>query len=78
MPQIGWFEILVIIAVSILVVGPKDFPIMLKKIGSWIGSIKKYFTELQNEISGYEYDNEDTDNLEKKKIKEKKEKQDEK
>ena len=78
MPQIGWFEILVIIVVSILVVGPKDFPIMLKKIGSWIGSIKKYFAELQNEISGYEYDNEDTDNLEKKKIKEKKEKQDEK
>tara|TARA_B100000378_G_scaffold277002_2_gene276175 strand:- start:517 stop:753 length:237 start_codon:yes stop_codon:yes gene_type:complete len=78
MPQIGWFEILLIIVVSILVVGPKDFPIMLKKIGSWIGSIKKYFTELQNEISGYEYDNEDTDNLEKKKIKEKKEKQDEK
>ena len=78
MPQIGWFEILLIIAVSILVVGPKDFPIMLKKIGSWIGSIKKYFAELQNEISGYEYDNEDTDNLEKKKIKEKKEKQDEK
>ena len=78
MPQIGWFEILLIIVVSILVVGPKDFPIMLKKIGSWIGSIKKYFTELQNEISGYEHDNEDTDNLEKKKIKEKKEKQDEK
>ena len=78
MPQIGWFEILLIIVVSILVVGPKDFPIMLKKIGSWIGSIKKYFSELQNEISGYEYDNEDTDNLEKKKIKEKKEKQDEK
>ena len=78
MPQIGWFEILLIIAVSILVVGPKDFPIMLKKIGSWISSIKKYFAELQNEISGYEYDNEDTDNLEKKKIKEKKEKQDEK
>ena len=78
MPQIGWFEILLIIVVSILVVGPKDLPIMLKKIGSWIGSIKKYFAELQNEISGYEYDNEDTDNLEKKKIKEKKEKQDEK
>ena len=78
MPQIGWFEILLIVLVSILVIGPKDFPIMLKKIGSWIGSIKKYFAELQNEISGYEYDNEDTDNLEKKKSKEKKEKQDEK
>ena len=41
MPQIGWFEILIIAAIAIIVVGPKDFPIVLKKIGSWIGSIKK-------------------------------------
>ena len=54
MPQIGWFEILLIVVVSILVIGPKDFPIMLKKIGSWIGSIKKYFNELQSEINLYE------------------------
>ena len=37
MPQIGWFEILTIVAISIIVIGPKDFPIVLKKIGSWIG-----------------------------------------
>ena len=42
MPQIGWFELLVIIIVAILVIGPKDFPIVLKKIGSWAGSIKRY------------------------------------
>ena len=70
MPQIGWFEILLIIVVAILVVGPKDFPIMLKKIGSWIGSIKKYFIELQNEISVYENEDKETENS-KKKIKEK-------
>ena len=51
MPQIGWFEILLIVVVSILVIGPKDFPIMLRKIGSWIGSVKKYFNELQSEVS---------------------------
>ena len=56
MPQIGWFEILLIVIVSILVIGPKDFPIMLKKIGSWIGSIKKYFNELQSEVSLYEHE----------------------
>ena len=33
MPQIGWFEILLIIMIAIVVIGPKDFPIMLKK--SW-------------------------------------------
>ena len=41
MPQIGWFELLVIIIVAILVIGPKDFPIVLNKLGSRVGSIKK-------------------------------------
>ena len=67
MPQIGWFEILLIVVVSILVIGPKDFPIMLKKIGSWIGSIKKYFNELQGEVSLYEHENDKENNLNKNK-----------
>ena len=60
MPQIGWFELLVIIIVAILVIGPKDFPIVLKKIGSWVGSIKRYFSDVQknvNEITNLEEDN---------------------
>ena len=51
MPTIGWFEILIIVALAIIVLGPKDFPIMLKKAGSWIGSIKKYINNIQNEVS---------------------------
>ena len=51
MPTIGWFEILIIATVAILVVGPKDFPIMLKKVGSWIGSVKRYVSNVQNEVS---------------------------
>tara|TARA_B100000886_G_scaffold284918_1_gene209310 strand:+ start:203 stop:412 length:210 start_codon:yes stop_codon:yes gene_type:complete len=57
MPQIGWFELLVIIIVAILVIGPKDFPVVLKKIGSWVGSIKRYFSDVQknvNEITNLE------------------------
>jgi sec-independent protein translocase protein TatB len=60
MPQIGWFELLVIIIVAILVIGPKDFPIVLKKIGSWVGSIKRYFSDVQknvNEITNLEETN---------------------
>jgi sec-independent protein translocase protein TatB len=67
MPQIGWFEILLIVVVSILVIGPNDFPIMLKKIGSWIGSIKKYFNELQSEVALYEHENDKEKNLSKNK-----------
>jgi len=51
MPQIGWFEILIIVVLAILIIGPKDFPIMLKKIGSWIGSLKSYFNEVQKDIT---------------------------
>ena len=51
MPTIGWFEILIVVAIAIVVLGPKDFPIMLKKVGSWIGSAKKYVNNIQNEVS---------------------------
>tara|TARA_B100001057_G_scaffold187301_1_gene188144 strand:+ start:589 stop:798 length:210 start_codon:yes stop_codon:yes gene_type:complete len=65
MPQIGWFELLVIIIVAILVIGPKDFPIVLKKIGSWVGSLKRYFSDIQknvNEITNLEDNKDKKDN----------------
>ena len=54
MPTIGWFEILIVVAIAIVVLGPKDFPVMLKKVGSWIGSVKKYISNVQNEVSSIE------------------------
>ena len=51
MPQIGWLEILIIVSIAIIVVGPKDFPLMLKKMGSWIGSIKRYLSDVQTQVS---------------------------
>ena len=54
MPQIGWLEILIVVSIAIIVVGPKDFPVMLKKVGSWIGSAKKYVSNVQNEVSSME------------------------
>ena len=54
MQQIGWFEILIIVVLAILIIGPKDFPVMLKKIGSWVGSFKNYFSEVQKDINEME------------------------
>ena len=51
MPTIGWFEILIIVVIAIIILGPKDFPLMLKKVGSWIGSAKRYVNSVQNEVS---------------------------
>ena len=61
MPQIGWFEILLIVAVAIVVIGPKDFPFVLKKVGSWIGTIKKYISSFQDQVSNLENETIDTD-----------------
>ena len=51
MPTIGWFEILIIVTVAIIILGPRDFPLMLKIVGSWIGSIKRYVNNVQSEVS---------------------------
>jgi len=51
MPQIGWLEILAVVIIAILVLGPKEFPIALKKIGSYIGKLKNIFSSFQREIS---------------------------
>ena len=71
MPTIGWFEILVVVALAIVVLGPKDFPIMLKKIGSWIGTTKKYINNIQNEVSNFDLENENIQNKKDKKEEEK-------
>jgi len=50
MPQIGWFEILVIVVIAILVIGPKDFPFVLRKIGNWVNTAKTYIANLTSNI----------------------------
>ena len=51
MPQIGWLEILSIVIIAILVLGPKEFPIALKKIGSYFNKLKNTISSFQKEVS---------------------------
>ena len=51
MPQIGWLEILAVVIIAILVLGPKEFPIALKKIGSYVSKIKNIFSSFQREVT---------------------------
>ena len=57
MPQIGWSEILVIVVLTIIIIGPKDVPIVLRKVGSWIRSFIRYINNIQNELSMFESEN---------------------
>jgi sec-independent protein translocase protein TatB len=61
MPTIGWFEILLVVAVAIIVIGPKDFPFMLKKLGSWIGTTKRYISNIQNEVTDLDINSNEID-----------------
>ena len=67
MPTIGWFEILMIVTIAIIVLGPKDFPIMLKKVGSWIGTAKKYINNIQSEVSNIDLESDDVQKKDNKK-----------
>ena len=66
MPQIGWFEILIIVGLAIIVIGPKDFPLVLRKFGSWIGTIKRYVSNFSEQVSNIENESIDIDSQSKK------------
>ena len=69
MPQIGWLEIISVVIIAILVLGPKEFPIALKKIGTYFLIFKNSLSNFQKEVSTVTEDI----NLEDKSISEKKE-----
>ena len=71
MPQIGWFEILVVVVLAILIIGPKDFPIVIRKIGNWTGSIKRYFADIQKDVTDLQESIEDEVSIEQKYSKDK-------
>ncbi len=77
MPSIGWLEILIIVSIAIIVVGPKDFPYMLKKIGSWIGTAKRYVSDVQGQVSDLTNETLNTDLDEKPKSENQEKKKDE-
>ena len=67
MPQIGWLELLIIVVIAILVIGPRDFPVVLKKLGKWTSTIKRYFSDVQsniNEITNFDETIDKTDDHE--------------
>ena len=75
MPQIGWLEILAIVIIAILVLGTKEFPIALKKIGSYFGKLKNTLSSFQREVNSVtENIDIEKDLVDKKNIKEEKDK----
>ena len=51
MPQIGWIEILLIVFLTIIIVGPKDIPKFLRQIANLSKSIKKISREFKSSLN---------------------------
>lgn len=47
---IGWGEMLVISVVALIVVGPKDLPMMLRNLGKMMGTVRKMGNEFRREL----------------------------
>jgi sec-independent protein translocase protein TatB len=74
MPQIGWLEILAVVIIAILVLGPKEFPIALKNIGTYVSKLKNILSSFQKEVSSVTNDldiEKDIDQKKEKKTKDK-------
>ena len=47
LPEVGATELLVIAAIALIVVGPKDLPIMMRKLGQFLGRMRAMASEFR-------------------------------
>jgi sec-independent protein translocase protein TatB len=48
---VGWTEMLLIGVVALVVIGPKDLPVVMRQIGKVVGSIRRMGSEFQRELN---------------------------
>jgi sec-independent protein translocase protein TatB len=48
---LGWTEMMVIGVVALIVIGPKDLPVVMGRIGKFVGQIRRMGNEFQREIN---------------------------
>jgi len=47
LPEVGATELIVLAAVALIVVGPKDLPVLMRKIGQWVGKMRGLASEFR-------------------------------
>jgi sec-independent protein translocase protein TatB len=48
LPEVGGVEVLVIAALALIIIGPKDLPVMLRKFGRFVGKMRAMAQEFRS------------------------------
>src|SRR3569623_258917 len=48
---VGWTEMLLVGVVALVVIGPKDLPVVMKQLGKVVGTIRRMGSEFQRELN---------------------------
>ena len=48
--EVGWSEIIIVAVVALVVVGPKDLPLLLRTIGRYAGEAKRYLDAFRSQF----------------------------
>jgi len=49
--DIGWSEMVVVGAVALVVIGPKDLPAALRQAGKWMGAVRRMASDFQGQVN---------------------------
>lgn len=50
MLDIGWSELVLIVIVAILVIGPKDLPVAARTVGRWVRAVRRMAKDFQYQL----------------------------
>lgn len=51
MLDLGWSEILLVAVIALIVVGPQDFPRLLRTVGQWVGRARQMMAQVQYAVN---------------------------
>jgi sec-independent protein translocase protein TatB len=65
MLDIAWPELVVIGAVALVAIGPKDLPKVMRTVGQWVGKARHMMTDIQRSFEQLNYETEVAERLQK-------------
>jgi sec-independent protein translocase protein TatB len=48
--EIGFWEIVVIVVITLLVMGPDEIPAMVRNVGSWMGKARRFMSSIKDDF----------------------------